>query len=127
MLISKEQVIQGSQLPFEDVPVPELAPDGEARIRTMTGLEKDEWEASVYIAEEDGKTKKIKTRVNQVNWRANLLARCWVGEDGKRLFSTAEDILALGGLSAIVIDRMYAVAKRLNAIGSDEEEAVEKN
>lgn len=125
-LISKDQILSAAgRLPFEDVPVPELAPDDPsamARISTMTGLQKDAWEAIVYVPEKDGKT----VRVNQVNWRANLVAHCWVDETGKRMFETADEVLSLGGLSSLILDRLYQVAKRLNVIGTDEEAKVEK-
>jgi hypothetical protein len=122
-LISKEAILQAKDLPFEDCPVPEWQEGATARIGTMTGMEKDDWDSTLFTLDKDGKTQKF----NQTNFRANLLARTLINEDGSRMFATAEEVLALGGKSSKVLDRLYQVAKRLNAVGTDEEAAVEKN
>ncbi len=122
-LITKDQVLSARQPRFEDVPVPELAEGGEARICTMTGVEREEWETSIYTLNEDGKT----VRVNQNNWRANLVANCWKDENFERMFRSGEEVLSLGNLDGKVLARLAKVAARLNGIGKEEEEALGKN
>ena len=124
-LITKVQVLAARQLQYEDVPVPELAPDDPeamARICTMSGLMKDAWESAVYLPSADGKT----VVINRENWRACLLAHCWVDENFERLFTTSAEVLALGDTSVKVLDRLYQVAKRLNVVGAEEEATIEK-
>jgi hypothetical protein len=122
-LITKQQILSVRDLPFEDVPVPEWGEGAEVRITTMSGIQKDDWESTVFAVGPDGKTAEL----NKQNFTANLLARTIVDEAGNRIFSTAEEVLLLGEKSGKVLARLYQVAKRLNSIGVDEEEKVEKN
>jgi hypothetical protein len=113
-MLTRDKILQANDLKSEVVNVPEWG--GEVTVRTLTGDEKDAYVMSLY-----GKGKK-----EIRNIRAGLLARAIVGEDGKRLFTDA-DVLALGAKSAAAIDRVYAVASRLNAMTKEDEKQLEKN
>jgi len=56
------------------------------------------------------------------NVRARLVSLALCDETGTRLFSDA-DITVLGAKSAKALDRVFAVAQRLNGIGSDQVDA----
>lgn len=118
MLLTKQQILSADDLPFEDVDVPEWG--GTVRVRVMTGLERDAWEASVF-QQKDGKAE-----FNQRNFRASLIARCISDESGEVLF-TDDEILSLGRKSSKALDRVFKVASRINAISNQDQEELAKN
>lgn len=111
--LSKAQILGADDSGFEDVRVPEWG-GGIVRVASMSGLEKDAFEASLttITQQRDGK---VTQKMNLANVRAKLAARCMVDENGRRLFEDA-DVLELGRKSAAALDRVIVVAKRLNAI-----------
>lgn len=113
-LLSREAILGASDLPSEDVAVPEWG--GVVRVRMLTGAERDRFEASMLVR--GGK----KLDFNMQNVRARLVALTVVGEDGKRLF-TDGDVEALGQKSAAALNRVFTVAQRLNGLKEDAVEA----
>lgn len=111
MLLTRDAVLQASDLQHEDVPVPEWG--GTVRVRMLTGLERDALASS--LVGPDGKP-------DMADYRWRMLAATMVGEDGQRLFS-ADDVRALGSKSARALDRVFAVADRINQIGAPAVEA----
>jgi hypothetical protein len=105
-LLNKEQVLAAQDLHYEVVLVPEW--DGELRLRSMTGAERDLYEQSFFTARADEKAP-------VPNVRARLVAFCAVDEAGNRMFSDA-DVEALGAKSARALERVYQVATKLNAV-----------
>jgi hypothetical protein len=114
-MLSKEQILNANDLPCEFVPVPEWG--GDVKVKTMTGLERDAFEVSIFT---EDKKKDLR------NIRAKLCAYTAVDDSGKLLFSES-DIDALGRKSSLALNRVYEVAARLNGIGSKEIEDFEKN
>lgn len=112
-MISKSDILAVQDLKKEAVAVPEWG--GDVFIRTMTGLERDQFEQSLSI---DGQRR-------LENLRARLLVKTLVDEHGVRLFDDA-DAEALGGKSAAALDRCFDVAQRLNGLGPAQE-AIAKN
>lgn len=98
----------------EKVTVPEWG--GEVIVRGMTGTERDAFEALV----------RPKGVLDLRNYRARLLVRVLVNENGTRMFA---DVQAgdLGKQPAGVIDRLYDVAARLSGMADDDTEALEGN
>lgn len=113
----REQILAANDLPRERVTVPEWGVD--VWVRTLTGRERDAFEAAVF------QTKGKDVQVKLENARANLVARCLVDESGARVF-TDGDVAALGGKSALVLSRLYDVASRLNGLGDKEIEELGK-
>lgn len=105
-MLTREQILQCDDLPKETVKVPEWG--GEVQVRTMTGTDRDAFEASLI-----GKEGRLE------NVRARLVSLTLCDAAGSRLF-TDSDITALGGKSARALDRVFAVAQRLNGIGADQ-------
>ena len=108
-------ILEAEDLKREPVEVPEWG--GRVFVRTMTGAERDAWEAQVFKG--DGE-------VDRKNFRARLLVRTIVGETGDRIFADNQAD-ALGRKSFAVLDRLFRVAQRLNGIGADAEDELEKN
>lgn len=114
-ILSREAILSAQDLQTEDVPVPEWG--GSVRVRVMTGSERDGFGASLLGA--DGKT------VTD-GYKAKLVARCIVGEDGDRLFSD-NDVELLRAKSAAALDRVFLVADRINGVSNAAIDTAEKN
>lgn len=116
MLLSRDAILNASDIETEDVEVPEWG--GTVRLQALSGHERDRFEASL----QDQKTGKVDTS----NVRAKLIALCAVNEDGTKTFKPIE-AAALGKRSARALDRLVAVAKRLSGIDDKDIEEIEKN
>ena len=102
--LNKAAILAADDLPRESVTVPEWG--GEVLVRTMTGTERDAFETS--LLEKDKRME---------NMRARLVSLTLCDETGERMFSD-DEVTALGKKSAIALDRVFAVAQRLNGIGA---------
>lgn len=117
MVMTKEQIQAVNDLPSEDVEVPEWG--GSVRLRTMTGEERDAFEAEVY----DVKGEEV--IVKRDNYMAKLLCRCLVDDSGNRIFNDKE-VKELGKKSAKALKRLFAVAQDLNGLSREVQEELEK-
>lgn len=118
-LLSKEAILAADDLPREIVSVPEWG--GQVYVRTMTGTDRDAFEASL-ITKDSGPSSQPSKDQRMHNVRARLVSLTLCAESGERLFQDG-DIDALGRKSARALDRVFAVAQRLNGIGTDEAQA----
>lgn len=118
-LLTRDQILAADDLPRELVEVPEWG--GAVLVRTLTGAERDQFEAQVV----EMRGRKIKS-LNMANLRARLVSLCVVDEKGERLFTDA-DVKALGGKSAAALQRVFDVASRLSGLGEEDIEELEKN
>lgn len=117
-LLAKDAVLAAQDIRFEAVAVPEWG--GEVRVRSMTGADRDAWEQWLLDSRAADKGARL------ANLRARMVAISVVDEAGQRVFADG-DIEALGAKSAAALDRIFAVAQKLNAIGADDIEALAKN
>ena len=111
-ILSKVAILAADDLPRETVIIPEWG--GEVLVRTMSGTDRDAFEAS--LLEKDGRMENV---------RARLVALTLCDSQGDRLFDDSE-IAALGRKSARALDRVFSVAQRLNGIGVDQVDAAKK-
>ena len=111
MLLNKEQIKSVSDLETLDVEVPEWG--GTVRLKSLTGAERDRFEASVVQGQ--GRN----TTVNMQNLRAKLVAQSAIGEDGKPLF-TEEDVKWLGEKSAKALNRLFNAAQQLSGLSESD-------
>lgn len=118
MSLTREQILAAKDLPSEPVHVPEWG--GDLFVRTMTGVERDAFEQS--LLSNRGKDKQVNTR----NIRARLVVLCAVDAKGNRLFAD-DDAGALGKKSAAALDRVFAVAQRLNGLRDTDVEELAGN
>ena len=116
--LGRNEILEAKDLKKEEVNVPEWG--GTVFIRTMRADERDAYELSCYDSREESGGK------HQQHIRARLLVYTVCDEAGVRMFSEA-DLDALGAKSAKASDRLFAVAQKLNGIGDDDIEELEKN
>lgn len=117
--LSKEQIIKADDLPRQDVEVPEWG--GTVCVSGMTAHDRDQFEASFL----EGKGKDKSKNFN--NFRARLCSKAIVDpETHERMFSDAE-IKELGKKSARALDRVFAVAQKLNSMSSEDVEEITGN
>ena len=112
-MLTRDQILMCDDLPREIIQVPEWG--GEVQVRTMTGADRDAFEASLI-----NKDNQSGGRLENVRARLVSLALC--DESGGRLFNDA-DVISLGQKSAKALDRVFTVAQRLNGIGADQVDA----
>lgn len=97
------------------VDVPEWG--GHVFVKVMSGAERDTWEVSATNALSNPKN---------VNIRATLCAITVCDESGKRLFSDT-DAAKLGEKSALALDRVFEVARRVNKLTDTDLKELEGN
>lgn len=112
-MLSKEAILSAHDIRTEDVAIPEWG--GNVRIAVMSGLARDKF----VELQGDGKSAFSE-------FQARLLVSTVVDGSGLPLFADA-DIEALRGKSKAVLDRLMAVAMRINSLGPDAAEEAEKN
>lgn len=117
MALTKDDILALDDLPRESVDVPEWG--GTVYVRTLTGTERDAFEASVMAPRKGA-------RMNTANIRARLGVLCIVDENGERLFSD-RDAIELGKKSAPALDRIFTAAQRLNGLSAEDIEELVKN
>lgn len=111
MFLTRDQILNADDLKYEEVDAPEWG--GVIRLKVMTGIERDDFEQSVF----DMKGKD--TKVNLKNFRAKLLVKTIVDEQGKRVFEEL-DIERLSTKSSKVLDKLFTKAQEINGIGQKE-------
>lgn len=111
MLLNKEQIKSVSDLETLDVEVPEWG--GTVRLKSLTGAERDRFEASVVQGQ--GRN----TTVNMQNLRAKLVAQSAIGENSSPLF-TEDDVKWLGEKSAKALNRLFNAAQSLSGLSESD-------
>ena len=117
-VLTRDQILSADDLKTETVSVPEWG--GHVKVRTMTGAERDAYEARSLVKRGESR------ELNLVNMRARLAADTIVDNEGKRLF-TESDVGALGGKSAAALDRVFGVAMKLNGMSKEDVDELAKN
>ncbi len=115
-MINAEQILLSTDTQeLEKVLVPEW--DGHVFVRIMSGSERDRWELSqMDLIKSPG----------AVNIRAGLCIMTVCDEKGERLFDDSQAV-ALGKKSAVALDRIFDVARRVNKLTDGDIEELEKN
>ena len=116
MALSKAAILKANDLPREKVTIPEWG--GDVFVRTMTGVERDAFEV---MTGGDGNSPG-----NLRNIRARLAVLVMCDENGERLFEEA-DAAELGKKSGQALDRIFAVAQRLNALADSAVDGIAGN
>jgi len=117
MLLSKEQILNANDRKFEDVAVPEWG--GSVRIAEMSGIARNEFEMSL-IKEIGADGIPVQDLSNISN---KLLAVCIVDEDFKPLFTVEE----LSNKNNHILNRLYEIAEKMNAVSQGSVESAAKN
>jgi hypothetical protein len=119
MTLSKDQILEASDLKAVEVQVPEWG--GSVLVRTMTGADRDAFEASMVTVNPDGSR-----TPDMRNLRSKLVALTLVDEASNRLFDVS-DIPRLAMKSSAALERVFEVAQRINGLGLKAEEDAVKN
>lgn len=129
MLNNKNEFLGIDDAVYENVQVEEW--DTWVRIKMMSGLEREAYEGSLFAyrdeilkAKENEETSS--TEFSIVHMKCLLLIFCIVDDKGNTIFEL-KDISVLKNKNLNALDKIYNASKKLNAIGVDEEEDVEKN
>jgi hypothetical protein len=121
VLLSKDAILAADDRQIRDVDVPEWG--GTVRVRALSGLDRDAYEAAFVDARKQGGPS---ATVRLHNFRAKLVVRSLVDSDGERLFSDT-DAKALGEKSADVIDRLFDVAREMSGMDDNAVKDAEGN
>jgi len=115
-MITRDAIFAAKDLPLEPVEVPEWG--GTVYVRTMSGVERDNFDTKVMRRSRNGADFDIKgLRVQVV-----ILTAC--NEEGELLFSD-KDNEELSKKNSLVLDRICNAARRVNGILGGDEEALE--
>lgn len=118
--LSKAEILAQDDLKFEDVMIPEWG-DAWVRVRTMSASERDYFEAATIVRNGS----QVETNLQGI--RARLAIMTLVDPDtGEKLFQ-AEDEFPLGAKSAAAMDRIFAVAQKLNGLRKEDVDELAKN
>ena len=117
-MLTKDQILKANDLVTQEVDVPEWG--GVVTVKGMTGTERDSFEQAII------ETKGNSTKANLANIRARLCALTMVDDKGERLFADSE-MRMLGNKSAKALDKVFAVAQKLNGMSPDDVEELAKN
>ena len=119
MELTKDLIFQADDIKKEKVHVPEW--NGDVYVKMMTAAERDRFESDMF----EIKNGKAVTK-NVELMRAKLVGLTACGSDGVLLFSS-EDIPKLATKSASAIDRLFAVAQKLNRLTKEDVDELTKN
>lgn len=109
-LLTAADILGADDIVKERVEVPEWG--GHVFVRVMSGSTRDRWEAHVYT---HGKSMDER----MVNLRARLIAATACNDKGELLF-TSKQIEQLGKKSAKAMDRVFAVASKINGLTKED-------
>lgn len=119
MNLSKDQILEALDLKSVTVDVPEWG--GSVLVRTMTGADRDAFEASMVTTNPDGSR-----TPDMRNLRAKLVALTLVDDANNRLFEVS-DIPRLAMKSSAALERVFEAAQRINGLGAKAEDDAAKN
>ena len=111
MPLLRDQILASTDLPKTEVDVPEWG--GSVFVRVMSGAERDAFEVAHQLSAKD-------------NVRARLVAFCACDAAGVLLFSP-DDVDDLGNTSAAALDRLFAVAVKINRLSKKDVDELQKN
>lgn len=106
--LNRAAILAAHDIRTERVEVPDWG--GHVFVRTMTGTERDAFEAVML------RTRGEDIERNLENFRARLLTYCLVDEAGAPVFMAEDDAKALGEKAIPALQKLFNVATRLNAM-----------
>lgn len=116
--MTRDEILALSDIKTEPVHIPEWQTT--LTVRSLTGTERDLWEASNLRRKGD------KYEGHFANLRARLVVLCVVNADGSRMFKD-EDVNQIGQKNAAALDRIFEVARRLSGLKPEDVESLAKN
>ena len=111
--LGRDAILAAMDIRYEYVDTPEWG--GRVRVRSLTGSERDQYDAETYAGQQAAKAQGRSGLLT--DFRLRRVAKAIVDDDGKRVF-TDKDVAALGEKNAAVIDRIDDVVVRLSGMGT---------
>ena len=121
--LSREDILGALDQDTLDVEVPQWG--GVVRIRSMTGMERDQYEASLVSYTRDAQGRPQVKAMELDNLRARLISLVAIDDDGKRLFSPTDKLL-LGEKNAKALDLIFQAALKLSNLDQPAIEAAKE-
>lgn len=118
-LLGREEIFSAEDSSTEDVAVPEWG--GVVRVKSLTGDERDAFEAQIRERKRDGTFRPNPTQV-----RTKLIAMTVVDERGRKVFSH-EDVVKLQKKSAAALERVWEAAARLSGLSKEDAEEMSRD
>lgn len=115
-MLTKEAIMAAVDIAIETVHVPEWG--GDVKVRSFSGTQKDQYEQILFNQKDKGE--------KFYRIRSVICALAIITDEGNQLFDITE-IDALGEKSAVALDRVADVARRLSGMGPEAVEDAEKN
>ena len=116
--LGRDAILDSDDRVYEAVECPEWG--GKVRVRGLTGTQRDAYEGSLISG--NGSDRKM----NLANARAKMVVLAVVDGDGRPIFSP-DDVRALGRKSALPIERIFDVARRLSGMTDQDVEKLTEN
>ncbi|MGW4641804.1 hypothetical protein ACWEN6_25020 [Sphaerisporangium sp. NPDC004334] len=111
--LTRDQILAADDRVYEDVPVPQWG--GTVRVRSLTGRERDKFEAG--LLDKSGAPRVLGAR-------AKLAQLSMVDERGQLVFGE-EDVRALSLKSAAALQQVFETAQRLSGLTDKDMEELE--
>jgi len=101
-----------ANIPTETVVIKDV---GNVKLKGLNCGQRDAWEQFIHNSKNGNDSVK--------NFRASLVCRCIVNEDGTRVYNdTAADLDEVSSLPAAVVDRLFVVCQKLSGLGNQVDE-----
>ena len=124
VILTREALLQRDDLKSEKVELTR----GHVFVREMTGHEKDVWEQSMLKQKPNGdRNKAVEYETTLEDFRAKLAVVTVCDAEGNLLFEPKDVKMLNKMMSATNIERIVAVAQRLNAVTEKDKEDILKN
>ena len=124
IILTREALLQRDDLKIEKVELTR----GHVFVREMTGHEKDVWEQSMLKQKPNGdRNKAVEYETTLEDFRAKLAVVTVCDAEGNLLFEPKDVKMLNKMMSATNIERIVAVAQRLNAVTEKDKEDILKN
>jgi len=119
-ILGRDDILKAEDIRIEPLDVPEWG--GRIYVKTLSGEERDQLEASLVDYKTNGQPKRMKTE----KLRASIAALAICDEKGNRLF-TPIDISALAKKSSAALDRVAAKAQEMSGISEGDVDRLTEN
>lgn len=110
--LNKEQILAAQDIKIEKVNVPEWGEGAYVNVRSLSGLERDAFEAGLVSFINGVAVPHIQ------QYRSRLCAIAICDDEGKRVF-TDREIAEIGKKNGVVLDRIADAASRLSGLDKD--------
>ena len=111
--LTRDDILNAQDQETEDIEVPQWG--GSVTIRSLTGTERDKYEASLVSYQRDDQGRPQVKSIELDNLRARLISLVAIDEKGERLFSPT-DVLRLGEKNAAALDLLFEAAQKLSKL-----------